>query len=60
MLAYLKTSPTTYVLHYQRGRLRRQGTGLAFWNWVRKASRSMGLSRSSDIIPSYRLGGRGV
>jgi len=30
MLAYLKAAPTTYVLHYQRGRLRREGPGLAF------------------------------
>ena len=30
MLAYMKAAPTTYVLHYQRGRLRREGSGLAF------------------------------
>jgi regulator of protease activity HflC (stomatin/prohibitin superfamily) len=30
MLAYMKAAPTTYVLHYQRGRLRREGAGLAF------------------------------
>ncbi|HEU4647739.1 MAG TPA: SPFH domain-containing protein [Gemmatimonadales bacterium] len=30
MLAYMKAAPTTYVLHYQRGRLRREGPGLAF------------------------------
>lgn len=29
-LRYLKTTPTTYVLHYQAGRLRREGAGLAF------------------------------
>jgi hypothetical protein len=31
MLAYMKASPTTYVLHYQGGRLRREGLGLTFW-----------------------------
>jgi hypothetical protein len=28
---YLKSGPTHYVLHYQNGRLRHQGTGLAFF-----------------------------
>ena len=27
---YAKTAPTTYVLHYQGGRLRREGAGLSF------------------------------
>jgi hypothetical protein len=31
MLAYSKNSPTTYVLHYRNGRVRREGPGLAFW-----------------------------
>ena len=30
MLAYMKAAPTTYVLHYQGGRLRREGPGLTF------------------------------
>ena len=30
MLGYLKAAPTTYVLHYSGGRLRREGPGLAF------------------------------
>lgn len=30
MLGYLKASPTTYILHYSRGRLRREGAGLSF------------------------------
>ena len=30
MFAYSKHSPTTYVLHYARGRVRREGPGLAF------------------------------
>ncbi len=31
MLGYMKASPTTYILHYSGGRLRREGAGLAFW-----------------------------
>jgi hypothetical protein len=30
MFAYMKAAPTTYVRHYQGGRLRREGQGLAF------------------------------
>lgn len=50
MLAYLKTSPTTYVLHYQRGRLRRQGTGLAFW-YLRPASTIVAVPVASRDVP---------
>jgi hypothetical protein len=31
MLAYTKNPPTTYVIHFQNGRVRREGPGLAFW-----------------------------
>ena len=31
MFAYSKNPPTTYVLHYQNGVVRREGAGLAFW-----------------------------
>ncbi len=31
MLAYMKAPPTNYVLHYRRGKLRREGPGLAFF-----------------------------
>ena len=31
MLGYLKAAPTTYVLHYHRGRLVREGPGLTFF-----------------------------
>ena len=33
MFAYEKGAPTTYVMHYSGGRIRRQGVGLAFWYW---------------------------
>lgn len=29
-IAYLKAPPTTYVLHYKRGRVKREGAGLSF------------------------------
>ncbi len=28
---YIKAPPTTYLLHYQSGRLKRHGAGIAFW-----------------------------
>lgn len=31
MFAYIKAAPTTYILHYHGGRLRREGAGLAFF-----------------------------
>ena len=30
MLAFMQAAPTTYILHWQHGRLRRQGAGLSF------------------------------
>lgn len=30
MLAFMRAAPTTYILHWQHGRLRRQGAGLSF------------------------------
>ena len=30
MLAFMKSRPTTYVIHYQNGRVKREGAGLAF------------------------------
>jgi hypothetical protein len=30
MIGYRKAAPTTYVIHYQNGRVRREGAGLAF------------------------------
>jgi len=32
-IRYEKAAPTTYVLHYSGGRLRREGPGLAFFYW---------------------------
>jgi regulator of protease activity HflC (stomatin/prohibitin superfamily) len=30
MISYRKAAPTTYVIHYQNGRIRREGAGLSF------------------------------
>ena len=33
MLRFMKASPTTYVLHFRDGRIRREGAGLSFYYW---------------------------
>ena len=33
MLWFMKASPTTYVLHFRSGRIRREGAGLSFYYW---------------------------
>lgn len=33
-IRYMKTAPTTYVLHYSGGRLKREGPGLSFWYYA--------------------------
>jgi hypothetical protein len=38
MLAYMKASPTTYLLHYSAGRLRREGPGLSFFYWAPRST----------------------
>jgi len=50
MLAYMKAPPTTYVLHYRGGRLRREGPGLAFW-YLRPASIIVAVPMASrDVL----------
>jgi len=34
MLSFTKVPPTTYVLHYQNGRIRHEGAGLSFFYWA--------------------------
>ena len=36
-IRYMKAPPTTYVLLYKGGRVRREGAGLSFFYWVRTA-----------------------
>lgn len=50
MLAYLKAPPTTWVLHYRGGRLRREGAGLAFW-YLRPASTIVAVPVASRDVP---------
>jgi hypothetical protein len=50
MLGYMKAPPTTYVLHYQNGRLRREGAGLAFW-YLRPASTIVAVPVASRDVP---------
>lgn len=50
MFAYMKTAPTTYVLHFQNGRLRREGPGLAFW-YFRPASTIVAVPLASRDVP---------
>jgi regulator of protease activity HflC (stomatin/prohibitin superfamily) len=50
MLAYSKNPPTTYVLHYQNGTLRREGPGLAFW-YFQPSSTIVGVPLSSRDVP---------
>ncbi|HET8834006.1 MAG TPA: SPFH domain-containing protein [Gemmatimonadales bacterium] len=50
MLAYMKASPTTYILHYRGGRLRREGPGLAFWYW-RPDSTIVAVPMASRDVP---------
>jgi SPFH domain / Band 7 family len=33
MVRFMKASPTTYVLHFRNGRIRREGAGLSFYYW---------------------------
>ena len=50
MLAYSKNPPTTYVLHYRNGAVRREGPGLAFW-YFRPASTIVAISLASRDVP---------
>ena len=50
MLAYSKNAPTTYVLHYQNGKVRREGPGLAFW-YFKPSSTIVAIPVSSRDVP---------
>jgi hypothetical protein len=45
-LRYMKAAPTTYVLHYAGGTLKREGPGLAFWYYA-----------PTSVIAAVPLGG---
>ena len=50
LLAYSKNPPTTYVLHYRNGVVRREGPGLAFW-YLRPASTIVAVPLASRDVP---------
>jgi hypothetical protein len=50
MLAYMKVPPTTYVIHFQNGRVRREGAGLAFW-YVQPVSTIVTIPLASRDVP---------
>jgi regulator of protease activity HflC (stomatin/prohibitin superfamily) len=50
MIGYLKASPTTYVLHYSGGRLRREGAGLSFF-YLRPSSTVVAVPLASADLP---------
>lgn len=50
MLGFVKASPTTYVLHYRRGRLVREGAGLAFV-YLKPASTIVTVPIGSADVP---------
>ena len=49
-IRYMKARPTTYVLHYKGGRLRREGAGLSFFYWAR-SSVLVGVPVQSKDLP---------
>jgi regulator of protease activity HflC (stomatin/prohibitin superfamily) len=50
MLSYIKFPPTTHAIHYQGGRIRRQGAGLAFW-YFQPASTIVAIPLASRDVP---------
>jgi hypothetical protein len=50
MFAYTRNPPTTYVLHYQNGVVRREGPGLSFW-YFQPASTIVAIPLSSRDVP---------
>jgi hypothetical protein len=50
MLGYMKAAPTTYVLHYRDGQLRREGPGLAFW-YFQPSSTIVAVPVASRDVP---------
>jgi len=34
MVSFIKVPPTTYVLHYKNGKIKREGAGLSFFYWA--------------------------
>src|SRR5215471_9076710 len=50
LLAFSKNRPTTYVLHYRNGHVRREGAGLAFW-YFKHSSTIVAVPLASRDVP---------
>jgi hypothetical protein len=49
MLAFMRAAPTTYILHWQHGRLRREGPGLTFFYFGPSSSIAAVPLASADV-----------
>lgn len=55
MFAFTKFGPTDYVIHFQRGRVKREGRGLSFFYWLPTSSIVSVPVASSDISFVFQL-----
>lgn len=55
MFAFTKFGPTDYVIHFQRGRVKREGRGLSFFYWMPTSSIVSVPVASSDISFVFQL-----
>ncbi|MBJ6760038.1 SPFH domain-containing protein [Myxococcaceae bacterium JPH2] len=49
VLGYMKAAPTTYVMHFQAGKVRREGAGLSFLYWKPSATLVTVPLASADV-----------
>ncbi len=49
MLSFIKVPPTTYVLHYQNGKIKHEGAGLSFFYWAPTSTIVMVPLASADV-----------
>jgi len=49
-IEYLKTTPTTYVLHFKAGKVKRAGPGLSFW-YYQPTSTVVAVPLASSDVP---------
>ena len=55
MFRFAKFGPTDYVIHFQRGRVRKEGRGLSFFYWMPTSSIVLVPVASSDIPFVFQL-----
>jgi len=49
MIRFMKVPPTTYVLQYKHGKIKREGPGLSFFYWAPTSTIVAVLLASPDI-----------